>query len=483
MSISEKVHLSLQSSITSLPLRPGVYLFHGEKEEVLYIGKARELKARVASYFQNKGHSPKITVLVDRIKRIETIETQTEVDALLLEAELIRKYTPRYNSQLKDDKTYPLLKLTGDAYPRLVVTRNRKEKKAVYYGPYTDARLLREAVRVFNGLFPIRKCRTLPKHACLYYHIGQCLAPCIKPEVKPKYDWLVKQMKSFLRGGRKSLIDLISEKMKQAASEYRFEDAQFFKDQINALGWFRKKRFDAKHPSSGIGLRGTMELKQVLNLKRAPEKIICFDVSNIQGDEAVASKVSFYRELANILEYRRYKIKTVSGIDDYAMMQEAVRRMLVGIREGREAGFPDLVMIDGGRGHLNAALEIFKAEGYEDIEVISLAKKFEWLYSSKKGSPIIFPPDSSALKLVQKIRDEAHRFAITYHRSLKRKRLTYSVLDQIEGVGAKRKRMLLRAFSSLEELKNTPVEILAKMDGMDSVTAGRVHDYLANRNL
>jgi excinuclease ABC subunit C len=474
MSNPELLHQKLKST----PQAPGVYLFKDQEGEILYIGKAQNLRKRLSSYFQGRFHSPKIAVMVKRVSDFEMIETQTEVDALLLEAQLARKHEPRYNTQLKDDKSFPLLKLTSDHFPRLVVTRNRGDKKAVYYGPYTDARLLREAVRIINSLFPIRKCQTLPKTACLYYHIGQCVAPCIKPEVKTQYDWLIKEIKGFLKGGRKSLIDYLTERMKKAASEFRFEDAQFFKDQIEALGWFRKKRFDFKRPEGGIGLRATLELKQTLELDRLPEKIVCFDVSNIQGDEAVASKVCFYRELAHKLEYRRYKIKTVKGIDDYAMISEALRRMIVGIKEGRESAMPDLIVMDGGRGHLNAALEVLKAEQCEEVAILSIAKRFEFLYVPMRKEPIVLSPDSSALRLLQKIRDEAHRFAITYHRSLKEKKLTRSVLDKIEGIGEKRKRLLLKSFSSLEELKNTPIEVLARMEGMNQIVAKKVQEAL-----
>ena len=464
-----------------LPSTPGVYMFKGNRGEFLYIGKARELKKRVSSYFHHRVHSPKIEVLLSRIADIETIETRTEVDALLLEAELVRKHHPRYNTQLKDDKSFPLLKLTGDEFPRLVVTRNRNERKAAYYGPYTDARLLREAVRVFNAIFPIRKCRTLPRKACLYYHIGQCIAPCIKPEVKSEYDWLVKHIKGFLSGGKQSLIDFISKKMGQAAREYRFEDAQFFKEQIEALGWFRKKRFDVRQPEGGIGLRGTLELKKYLHLERLPEKMVCFDVSNVQGDEPVASKVCFVRELSHTLEYRRYRIKGVRGIDDYAMIREAVARMLRGVKEGRESGFPDLMVIDGGRGHLNTVLKVLRDEHCEDVEVVSLAKRFEFVYSPKEKNPIVFPPDSAGLRLLQKMRDETHRFAITYHRSLKEKKLSRSVLDHIEGIGEKRKKVLLRSFSSLLELQNTPLEVLTQMEGMNRTAAERVLHFLKQR--
>jgi len=495
MSNSEDRDETLRQKVQKLPQTPGVYIFKGEQDEFLYIGKARELRKRVGSYLsakrlggpassyggQNRGHSPKVEVLLGRIFDVETIETQTEVDALLLESELVRKHRPRYNTQLKDDKSFPLLKLTGDRFPRLVITRNRRERKATYYGPYTDAKLLREAVRVFNSIFPIRKCRTLPKRACLYYHIGQCVAPCIKPQVKPEYDWLVKQLRGFLSGGRKSLIDYITAKMKKAASGYRFEDAQFFKEQIEALGWFRKKRFDVKRPGGGIGLRGTMELKQRLKLNRLPEKIVCFDVSNIQGDEAVASKVCFYRELANKLEYRRYKIKGVTGIDDYAMIGEAVRRMLVGVREGRESALPDLLLIDGGRGHLNTARHVLESEDYAGVEIISIAKRFELVHSPRSAEPIAFQAGSAALRLLQKIRDEAHRFAITYHRSLREKKLTRSLLDQVEGIGSKRKKLLLLSFASLDELRNTPLDVLSRMEGMNKIVAERVLKFLNSR--
>ena len=190
----------LTKKLSSLPQVPGVYLFKDKEGQILYIGKALNLRKRLSSYFQGRFHSPKIAVMVKRVGDFEIIETQTEVDALLLEAQLARKHGPPYNTQLKDDKSFPLLKLTSDRFPRLLVTRNKTDKKAVYYGPYTDAKLLREAVRIINSLFPIRKCQTLPKKACLYYHIGQCVAPCIKPEIKPQYDWLIREIKGFLKG-------------------------------------------------------------------------------------------------------------------------------------------------------------------------------------------------------------------------------------------------------------------------------------------
>lgn len=470
----QKAPEARERQIKNLPLTPGVYLMKGEEGEILYIGKAGSLRKRVQSYFRDRPALPKIAVLVSKVRELDYLETPTEVDALLLEAELIRKYRPRYNTELKDDKSYPLLKITGDPFPRIHLTRNQSDRKARYYGPYTDAKLLREAIALINTLFPLRKCRTLPKKACLYYHIGQCLAPCIKPEVKPEYDRLVKEVEGFLGGGKKSFMDYLTERMFQAARELRFEDAQFYKEQVQALGRLKKKKFSPRSPEIRIALSATLELKRLLKMEKLPEKIVCFDVSNIHGAEAVASKAAFYRELPDKLEYRRYKIKTVTGIDDYAMIQEALTRMLIGLREGRETFIPDLILIDGGKGHLSAAWEVLKREEFQELELISLAKRFETVYSRCLGGEIAIPRDSPALHLLQKVRDEAHRFAITYHRSLKEKGMIHSLLDEIPGIGEKRKRVLLEQFDSLEILCRTGVNELAGLPGMNQKVAERV---------
>ncbi|HXV28152.1 MAG TPA: GIY-YIG nuclease family protein, partial [bacterium] len=371
---------TLKEKIKHLPLTPGVYFMKDGTGNILYIGKALSLRKRVQSYLTNKAQLPKITILMGKVRGIDYVETPTEVDALLLEAQLIRQYLPRYNKELKDDKSFPLLKITGERFPRIHLTRNKTDKKARYYGPFTDARLLREAITLINTLFPLRKCQTLPKTACLYYHIGQCLAPCIKPEVKSEYDRVVEEVKGFLGGGKRSFIEYLTDRMQDSAREYRFEDAQFFKEQIEALSKLRKKRFSLKKPEAGVALSATLQLQKLLEMEALPEKIVCFDVSNIQGADAVASKVAFYRELPDKLEYRRYKIKTVAGIDDYAMIQEALSRMLMGIKEGRETFIPDVIMIDGGKGHLNAARAVLEKEGFENTALISLAKRFETVY-------------------------------------------------------------------------------------------------------
>lgn len=464
----------LREIVNRLPFQPGIYLMKDAGGTVLYIGKARALKQRVRSYLAENHPLDKVRVLMSKVHEIDHIETSTEVDALLLEAQLIRKMQPRYNKELKDDKSYPLLKITHEAFPRIHISRNRKDKKAVYYGPFTDARLLREAVTLINTLFPIRKCQRLPKTACLYYHIGQCLAPCIKPEVKRAYDLQVQEVRGFLGGGKRSFIDYLTARMHEAAGEYRYEDANYFKEQIEALGKLRRKRFRLRKADAAVALSATLELKRALGMEKLPEKIICFDVSNIQGDEAVASKVSFYRELPDKLHYRRYKIRTVQGINDYEMIREALTRMLRGLKEGRETFIPDVIMIDGGKGHLNAAREIVEREGFEGTVLISLAKRFETVFQAPSGEALDLRRDSPPSHLLQKIRDEAHRFAISYHRSLKERGLKRSVLDEVAGIGSARKAVLLRHFDSVEELKRAGLDQLSGLPGMNRGAAESV---------
>ncbi len=469
----------LRSVAGKLPLMPGIYLMRDERGEILYIGKAKSLRKRVLSYFKVPSPIPKIAILMQKVRAIDHIDTPTEVDALLLEAHLIHKHQPRYNQDLKDDKSFPLLKITREKFPRICVTRQKTDKRAIYYGPYTDAKLLHQAVNLINDLFPIRKCQVLPRVACLYHHIGQCIAPCIKPEVKPEYDRLIDEVKRFLGGGKKSFAQYLNDRMEKASRELRFEDAQFFKEQIDALSKLRKKRFFPKNPGQGISLSATMELKQKLKLERIPERIVCFDVSNVQGDQAVASKVSFYRELPDKFGYRRYKIRGVSGINDYAMMAEALRRMLRGIQEGREDFMPDLIIIDGGKGHLNTAVRVLVQEGMGTIDLIAIAKQFEWIHSPKFHAPLVFASDSPALYLLKKVRDEAHRFAITYHRQLRTKALQRSVLDDIPGMGEKRKRLLLRHFNSIEEIRHASIAKLLDVPGIDPKTAEAVRAHFS----
>jgi excinuclease ABC subunit C len=465
----------LKEKLSNIPNGPGVYFMKDKKGEVLYIGKAVSLRRRVTSYFSGReAVSPKVAVMIAKIEDIDTIETPTEVDALLLEANLINEYSPRYNTRQKDDKSFPLIKISAEKFPLLTLTRSKTEKKARYYGPYTDGYLLREAVRIIHSLFPIRKCSSLPKKPCLYYHLGQCIAPCFKPEVKPEHDALIQEICSFLGGGKKSFIDYLTEGMEEASKDYRYEEAQVYKEQIEALGRLRKKRFYTSRPQAGIGLSATQELKRLLGLETVPERVACIDISNIRGTHTVASKVTFYRELPEKNDYRKYHIKTVAGIDDTASIAEVVRRLVHALKEGKETFRPDLLMIDGGKGQLNAAFKVLKAEEFLDMKLMAIAKRFEHLFLPEQKEPLVLEKDSPALRFLMKVRDEAHRFAVSFHRRLREKALSRSFLDDIPGIGEKRKRMLLQRYSSSDQIAHADINELAGLPGMNRKIATRI---------
>lgn len=474
-----KKHDSLKQSVAVLPMTPGVYLMKDEIGTVIYIGKAASLRKRVRSYFtRQQNESPKIEALRKKISAVEHIETVTEAEALLLEAQLISQYDPRYNTLLKDNKSYPLLKITHERYPRLLITRDKHDAKAEYFGPFTDTGLLREVVRLIQVIFPIRVCRHLPHKACLYYSLGQCLAPCSNADVDDAYMKTVDELRQFLRGNKSSFIEYLTLRMKTAAQELCFEEAEVCKRQIQALKDLRMKKFNVRDPRASIGLAGSRELKKELGLKKVPIKIVCFDVSNIQGKWAVASRVCFVREIPDKKLYRRYKIMTVRGIDDYAMMREAVMRMSNGLRKKMEKKRPDLIIIDGGKGHLRAAEEVLTREGFAMIPCVSIAKREEELFYARGTKKVLFPEGSAALNLLKRIRDEAHRFAITYHRQLRSKSLTLSILDTIPGIGSKRKQALLQAFPSIKELKAATVEDIARVEGLNEQLARSILSVL-----
>lgn len=472
---------TLKKQLERLPQTPGVYLFRDENNTVLYVGKAARLKARVRSYFLKRNDLPKIEVLKKKITSLEWINTPTEVEALLLEAQLIAKYYPRYNTLLKDNKTYPLLKITGETFPRVLVSRNRSEKKARYYGPYTDARLLRDAVHLINTIFPIRKCISIPKSPCLYYHLHQCLAPCINASVKRIYDVHIKEIESFLRGNKKSFIDYLKRRMQEAAHSLRYEEANMFKQQIEALKKLKVRTFIRHDPAAKIVLSASVELKKILGLKKVPERIVCFDVSNIQGAHPVASRVAFFRETEEKNAYRRYAIRTISHIDDYKMIQEALRRMCVALRLRKETFRPDLIVIDGGKGHLNAAYHVLKEEKMHTIPVIAIAKKFEMVFQIAFKEPVPLEENSPALNLLKRIRDEAHRFALAYHHKRRSKELSLSILDTISGIGPKRKQMLIKHFGSLEALKAASVEEIAHIRQISFKIANDIYEQIRRK--
>jgi len=606
--------LSLRDKLQALPNKPGVYLMKNAAGEIIYVGKAISLKNRVKSYFQNKKHdSAKTRALVKHIADLEYILTDNELEALILECNLIKEHRPKYNVSLKDDKTYPYLKITAEDYPRVIVTRKVYKDGAKYFGPYTSATNLRETIELLKKLFPFRSCKQAVftnERPCLNAHINRCLAPCIGRITKEQYGEIIRQVVLFLEGKQEDLIVKLEKDMEQAAYNLDFERAAQLRDQIQGIKqviekqkivsggyedqdvmamargfneacvqvffirggkligrenyflkgtddlersevleafikqyymqqdfvpreilvetelsevkvleeWLAEKkgsRVYIKVPKKGerkellelVGKNAlevmekaelekqqkkamtegaVMELQKELALPRPPLRIECYDISNTQGTESVASMVVFEGGKPKKDQYRRFKIKTVEGPNDFASMYEVITRRFRNAREeGKEAQekgkfstLPDLVIIDGGKGQLQAARKAMQEQGYAHIPTYGLAKREEWLFTEEESDPIILPRSSHALYLLQRVRDEAHRFAITYHRSLRGKRNLASILDDIPGIGEKRKKNLLQHFGSFKRIREANVEDLLQVEGINQKVAEAVYEYL-----
>jgi excinuclease ABC subunit C len=425
--------MDIKEKLRALPVQPGVYIFKDGGGKVLYVGKALSLRSRVRSYFQrSKDHGPRIEALVNNIRDIDFVTTATEAEALLYESNLIKEYQPKYNVEFRDSKTYPLIKITmAEDFPRVLTARGRRSDGSIYFGPYTDATLLRAAVKAIRGIFMFRTCGTLPNKACVYDDLGLCSAPCEGKISKEDYAERIKEVMLFIEGKKSELIRRLSGKMKELSAQKRFEEAAVVRNQIEALGTAVNKRAPV-----ASGAAGMAELAEVLGLQTIPRYIEAFDISNIKGENACGSMVAFRDGRPDKSNYRMFRIKEVAGPDDYAMMREIVRRRYKSVlKEGRQ--LPDLILIDGGRGHLSSAAVETRALGLEIIPMIGLAKVFEHIYTLDKASsisdgkaypadkvlPIALPPSSRALQLIQRIRDESHRFAIRYHHILRRKAL------------------------------------------------------------
>jgi len=590
-----------------LPDKPGVYLMKDEKARIIYVGKAINLKNRVRSYFQSsRNHSAKVLAMVARIADLEYIITASEIEALILECNLIKKHRPKYNISLRDDKTYPYIKVTKEEFPRVYATRKVLKDGARYFGPYTSAGAVHETLQLLKTLFPLRSCRRLDaKRPCLEHHIKRCLAPCAGKVDEQSYGEMIKAVALFLEGRSDVVAKNLRQRMAEAAENLEFEQAARLRDQLAAVEKIMEKQnivtgsgdqdaIGLAHSAAGICAqvffirsgkmvgrdhflltggeeetdqtileafikqyysqaafipreillpmeleeqqlladwlsgskggkvqvetpkRGTKkdlvnmaagnavivleeqaarleadadktagaaaELGEYLGLANTPERIECFDISHIQGAETVASMVVFEGGRPNKNEYRRFKLKTVEGKpDDFKSMQEVVGRRY---REALEKGpIPDLIIIDGGKGQLNAALSLIRGAGLATVPVVGLAKEFEHIFREGISEPLILPRHSQALYLVQRIRDEAHRFAITYHRKLRSKRNMVSVLDHIPGIGARRRKALWDHFGSLAKIKTAEVEELAKVDGMNLPSAEAVYNFFRSKNM
>jgi len=409
--------VKLKEKIANFPQKPGVYIFKDSAGKIIYIGKAKSLKKRVQTYF-SRDLSSKTQVMVAKIADLEYRLAPSEAQAQIQEAALIKEHLPQYNISLKDDKSFPLIRITDEDFPIVSLYRRKKaieNDRAMYFGPYTNVALLRQALKIIRRIFAFRSCKNLPNKMCLYGRIKLCPAPCEDKISRSRYQEIIKDINLFLDSKQEALLEKLSLRMKEAASVHNFEEAAKIRDQINALGAIGQTRV-----SSG-GFSELEDLKNLLKLKKLPERIEAFDISNIFGKEATGSMVSFYKGFADKDNYRRFRIKTVQAIDDYKMLSEVVRRRYSRVLE-EKLPLPDLILIDGGRSHLLTAQKELKRLGLE-IPLVSIAKEQENIYISRKTRPINLKLDTPALNLIRKIRDEAHRFAVSYHHLLRRKKI------------------------------------------------------------
>jgi len=410
--------MGIKEKIKSIPHLPGVYIMKDASGEAIYIGKAKDLSKRVSSYFQeSRPKTAKLMSLVEKIKDLEYVVTGSEEEALIYEASLVKEKKPRYNVDLKDDKSFPFLKITlGEKFPRLLITRKKLDDGSRYFGPYTKVRLLRNALTILKNIFPLRTCRKIPDEVCLAFHIGQCMGPCKKKIDEKSYSEIVGQLVMFLEGKKTKLIGELTERMKNSADKKDFENAAILRNRLSALLEVSDRK-TADYSSWG---NVALKLKKILRLPNLPFTIEAFDVSNISGKEATGSMVYFNSGVPDKSNYRKFRIKHVKAIDDYAMMKEIVHRRYKRLKE-EDKKFPDLIIIDGGKGHLKCAYEELLKLSLGRIPVIGIAKQEERIYTLGSQEPLDINRDSEILHFIQSVRDEAHRFALKYHHTLRRK--------------------------------------------------------------
>ncbi|MBO8127244.1 MAG: excinuclease ABC subunit UvrC [Firmicutes bacterium] len=605
----------LKEKLKLVPTKPGVYLMKNSRGRIIYVGKAVSLRNRLRSYFNKLDPSQaKVRAMVSQVADFDYIVTDFEVEALILEANLIKKHKPRYNIQLKDDKSYPYVLITEETYPRVIVVRRPEKGQGRLFGPYTDVASLRETLDFLRRNYPIRSCRNRfdegqwPDRPCLNYHIKRCMGPCTRELDPAKYREMIDQVAMVLEGRADRLIKELREKMFKASEEYRFEDAARLRDQITALErvtarqkvvsekgedqdvvglalseeglvcvhiffvrdgrlvgrekffldqtgereaseileeflpqfylearlypreillpvevpsaatmetWLGERaghRVYLKIPQRGhkrqlvqmatenaevllkeeLSRReiekertegAVVQLQEYLSLPKLPYRIEAYDISNFQGTDTVASMVVFEGGKPKNRDYRSFKIRTVQGLNDFASMQEVIYRRFSHLtkKEEKDASLgsePDLVLIDGGKGQLSAALTAMEEAGVTGIPTVGLAKEEELIFVPGREEPVRLPRDSYALHLVMRVRDEAHRFAVSYHRKLRGKRTLRSVLDDIPGIGPKRKKALLDAFGSVKNLRKCGVDELMRVEGITRELAESILEHL-----
>ena len=478
--------MTISEKLDKLPSKPGVYLMRDSLGKLIYVGKSASLKDRVRSYFQESGRfDRKVAAMISNIADFDHIVTGNEMEALILESRLIKKHKPKYNVMLKDDKAYPYIKITGDDFPRALLARRIMPDKAIYFGPYVLGSV-NEVLKVLRKNYRIRDCALdmtkKLERPCLKEQVGYCSAPCIWKISKEEYAKSVEEVIKFLKGKQSELISKLTIRMNKASEAQEFEDAAKYRDQLELVELIAlqndknigqmgalSKEFGRQEQLD----KGALELKTELGLKTDIRTIEGIDISNTAGENSVGSVVLFKDGSPEKNGYRKFKIKTLSGPDDTGMIKEVVvRRYKRALAEGT---LPDLVLIDGGKGQLGAALEaLFELK--LSLPVISLAKREEEVFVPGKNIPIHLRKDSAELHLLQHIRDEAHRFAVKYHKTLRGKGITASALDKVSGIGDKRKKEILSRF---KDLKSLTKEDLGTIKGLSDKLIGNILDELA----
>ena len=471
MKISDK----LEKKLRDLPDLPGCYMMRDRQGRIIYVGKAVSLRKRVRSYFRDasrRSGSPKLRGLVRSIDDLDYMVVRNEAEAVLTEGRLIKDYKPRYNVSFKDDKRFLLLRVETHApLPVFRLRRIRREDKAVYFGPYASSAAARATLDFVEKRFGLRKCRPqVPDEEtwrhCLNDVIRYCSAPCVGKISVKEYGEKVEEACAFLCGERPLYLKELRAAMEEESASLNFERAAALRDTLLLLEQVvrRKARIASTPEMKKQDARaGVVELKKVLGLKHVPHVIEAYDVSNISGTFSVAGMVCAIDGIPQRNRYRRFRIKTVCGSDDPAMMAEVVRRRFSGEGPGP---VPDLVLVDGGAAQLGAARSELVKLGLDQVPLAGLAKRFEEIYREDKRTPIRLPGSSNALKVLQRLRDEAHRFALTYHRRLRNQRIHESVLDEIPGIGGKRKELLFRHFGSVSRLRRASEARISDVPGI-----------------
>ncbi len=506
--------MDVKREVKKLPASPGVYIYRNSRGRIIYIGKAISIRHRVSQYFQDaRGLDDKTRRLVPEIAKIEYIKTGSEVEALILEAELIKRYKPKFNIQWKDDKNYVYIKITAEDYPQVSLVRQIVDDKARYIGPFVSAGAVRGLLRYVRRIFMFRHCENMPQKVCLQYSIGNCTGPCQKYITKAEYNKNIRRMIKLFQGKTKEIEREFSREMKQAAKNEDFEKAAMYRNRLMWLKKIKTIELDKEDFDSGQARmtrdKGLIGLRDALDLGSVPKRIECYDISNIFGKAAVGSMVVFIDGLPDKAHYRRFEIKTVDKISDTDMIKEVLSRRFRKFTDSGQARMtkqrdssrslsvfgglrmtgkdsvdksftqvPDLIIIDGGKGQLSVAEKALNEYSLH-LNLVSLAKRREEIFKKDYGQArmtrvgkqngnfqkITLPEGSESLYLVQRIRDEAHRFAITYHRSKRGKEMEASNLDAISGIGPKTKKKLLRNFGSLENIRKASKEDLAEIVG------------------